>query len=118
MMTILLSDEQKQPRDTAYWAEGASVFKVERVPTGALNLNVEGHEVLSPLQGFGQLWQKVYQARVKNACIDKRMQWSQAGNIWQNAAIRTVIYTMLTPLRWIRERLRRRDETLSPASGR
>jgi hypothetical protein len=248
-----LSDEQKQPRDTAYWAEEASVLKVERVPTGALNLNVEGHEVLSPLQGFGQLWQKVYQARVKNAtvtpqeivkawkekfpefwpkgnhfytqpagivpgavailsfgepnvpgglgmistgvfvlyaddesftfmtpqghlfaswitfsaykeddynviqihmllrandplyemgmrlrvipffedrfwrqtlinlmahfniyapvkitatCIDKRMQWSQAGNIWQNAAVRTALYTVTSPLRRVRIRMR------------
>ena len=68
-MTITLPQEEKQPRDTAYWAEEASVFKVERAPTGALNLNVEGHKVLSPLQGFGQLWQKVYQARVKNATV-------------------------------------------------
>jgi hypothetical protein len=254
-MTTPFPDEERQPRDTAYWAEEASVFKVERAPTGALNLNVEGHEVLSPLQGFGQLWQKVYQARVKNAtvtpgeivsvwkqnfpqfwpkgnrfyappkgvtpgavallsfgvpgipgglgmistgifvlyaddesftfttpqghlfaawntfsayeedgctviqihmllrandplyeigmrlrvipffedrfwrqtlinlmahfsisesvqltatCIDKHMQWSQAGNIWQNAAIRTAIYTMLSPLRWIRDKFQRR----------
>jgi hypothetical protein len=253
-MTTPLSEEEKQPRDTAYWAEEASVLRVERAPTGALNLNVEGHEVLSPLQGFGQLWQKVYQARVKNAtvtpgevirvwkenfplfwpkgnrffapptgispgavailsfgmpsvpgglgmistgvlvlyadnesftfmtpeghlfaswitfsayveedctviqihmllrpndplyemgmrmrviplfedrfwrqtlirlmahfniyapvritatCIDKRLQWSQARNIWQNAAIRTAIYTTLTPLRRMRESLRR-----------
>ena len=66
-MTPPSPEQEKQPRDAAYWAEEASVLKVERVPTGALNLNVEGHEVLSPLQGFGQLWQKVYQARVKNA---------------------------------------------------
>ena len=66
-MTTPLSDEQKEPRDTLYWAEEASILKVERAPTGALNLNVEGHQVLSPLQGFGQLWQKVYQARVTNA---------------------------------------------------
>ena len=68
-MTPPSPEPAKQPRDTAYWAEQASVLKVERVPTGALNLNVEGHEVLSPLQGFGQLWQKVYQARVKNATV-------------------------------------------------
>ena len=68
-MTTPLPEPEKQPRDTAYWAEEASVRKVERAPTGALNLNVEGHEVLSPLQGFGQLWQKVYQARVNNATV-------------------------------------------------
>lgn len=254
-MTTPSPEQEKQPRDTAYWAEEASVLKVERAPTGALNLNVEGHQVLSPLQGFGQLWQKVYQARVKNAtvtpgeivsvwkehfpqfwpkgnrfyatstgitpgtvailsfgapsipgrlgmistgvfvlyaddesftfmtptghlfaswitfsayqeddytviqihmllrpndplyemgmrmrmiplfedrfwrqtlinlmahfniyapvkitatCIDKHIQWSQAGNIWQNAAIRTVLYTAMTPLRWIRDRIQGR----------
>jgi hypothetical protein len=247
-MTSPLPEEQ-QPRDMAFWAEEASVLKVERAPTGALNINVEGHEVLSPLQGFGQLWQKVYQARVKNvevmpneivrvwkehfqefwpqgnrffspptgiapgavailsfgmprvpgglgmistgvfvlyaddesftfmtpeghlfaswitfsayqdedetviqihmllrpndplyelgmrmrvipffedrfwrqtlirlmahfnlsapvkitaSCIDKRLQWSQAGNIWQNAAVRTALYTLTTPVRWLR----------------
>ena len=68
-MTTPSPEQAKQPRDTAYWAEEASVLKVERAPTGALNLNVEGHEVLSPLQGFGQLWQKVYQARVNNATV-------------------------------------------------
>jgi hypothetical protein len=256
-MTTPSPEQEKQPRDTAYWAEEASVLKVERVPTGALNLNVEGHEVLSPLQGFGKLWQKVYQARVKQAtvtpgemvrvwkehfpqfwpkgnrfyapptgitpgavailsfgmprvpgsfgmistgvfvlyadeesftfmtptghlfaswitfsvyqeddgtviqihmllrpndplyelgmrlrvipffedrfwsqtlinlmahfnlsapvkitatCIDKHVQWSQAGNIWQNAAVRTAWYTAMTPLRWIRRRLRGRKE--------
>lgn len=254
-MTTPSPEQEKQPRDTAYWAEEASVLKVERAPTGALNLNVEGHQVLSPLQGFGQLWQKVYQARVKNAkitpgeivsvwkenfpqfwpkgnrfyatssgiapgtvailsfgapsipgrlgmistgvfvlyaddesftfmtptghlfaswitfsayqeddstviqihmllrpndplyemgmrlhviplfedrfwrqtlinlmahfnisapvkitatCIDKHVQWSQAGNIWQNAAIRTVLYTAMTPLRLIRDRIQGR----------
>jgi len=68
-MTPPSPEPAKQPRDTAYWAEQASVLKVERAPTGALNLNVEGHEVLSPLQGFGQLWQKVYQAHVNNATV-------------------------------------------------
>jgi hypothetical protein len=68
-MTPPRSEEEQQPRDSAYWAEEASVLTIERAPTGALNLNVEGHEVLGPLQGFGQLWQKVYQARVKNATV-------------------------------------------------
>lgn len=247
------SEKEEQPRDTAYWAEEAAALTVERAPTGALNLNVEGHQVLSPLQGFGQLWQKVYQARVQHAtvtpaeivsvwkqnfsqfwpkgnrffppstgitpgavailrfgvpgvpggfgmistgvfvlyaddesftfmtpqghlfaswitfsayeegddtviqihmllrpndplyemgmrlrvipffedrfwrqtlinlmayinvsapvritatCIDTRLQWSQAGNIWQNAAIRTALYTMMSPLRYVRGKLR------------
>ena len=35
-------------------------------------------------------------------CIDPRLQWSQVGNIWQNAAIRTTIHTMTAPIRRIR----------------
>src|SRR5947207_1309490 len=79
MNSIPTPSDDKQPRDTAYWAEEASVLKVERAPTGALNLNVEGHQVLSPLQGFGQLWQKVYQARVKNAAVTP----SEIVNVWK-----------------------------------
>ena len=33
-------------------------------------------------------------------CLDPKVQWSQFWNIWQNAAIRTVMYRMLTPVRW------------------
>jgi hypothetical protein len=36
------SSNENQPRDTAFWAQDASPLKVERTPTGALNLNVEG----------------------------------------------------------------------------
>jgi hypothetical protein len=36
----------------------------------------------------------------RSTCIDPRRQWSRAGNIWQNAAIRTMLYHMAVPLRW------------------
>lgn len=35
----------------------------------------------------------------KNLCVDPRIQWSEARNIWYNAAIRT---TLNTPVRWLR----------------
>jgi hypothetical protein len=35
------------------------------------------------------------------AIIDPKVQWSQAKNIWKNAAIRTGIYYLTTPFRWI-----------------
>lgn len=28
----------------------------------------------------------------KNVCVDKRVQWSEAKNVWHNAAIRTAVY--------------------------
>ncbi|MDR3573322.1 MAG: DUF1990 family protein [Anaerolineaceae bacterium] len=35
--------------------------------------------------------------------VDSKRQWSRIGNIWQNAVIRTVIYSLLGPLRWLRQ---------------
>ncbi len=34
-------------------------------------------------------------------CVDPRVQWSAAGNIWHNAGIRTTMYLITTPFRWI-----------------
>jgi hypothetical protein len=43
-------------------------------------------------------------------CVDRKMQWSAANNIWHNAGVRTTLYMMATPvrvpLRWIRRRNR------------
>lgn len=50
------------------WAQPVHKLKVEDVPQGAINLNVDGSEVVSPLQGFGALWQKTY--RVHLAGLD------------------------------------------------
>lgn len=58
------SYDDKQPRDAAHWAESLSTLRLSQVPTGALNLNVEGRHVLGPLQGFGRLWQKTYRVRL------------------------------------------------------
>ena len=62
-------DQAAQPRDAAYWAKQGSKFTVSHVPTGALNLNVEGRTALSPLQGFGQMWQKTYRVALKGANV-------------------------------------------------
>ncbi len=34
-------------------------------------------------------------------CVDSRRQWSRAGNVWQNGAVRTSIYRSGTPFRWV-----------------
>ncbi len=53
------------PRDAPYWAEPTDKLTVSSIPDGAINLNVEGRVVISPLQGFGQLWQKTYRVQLK-----------------------------------------------------
>jgi len=58
------SSDDLQPRDAAYWAQHVSTLRLSQVPTGALNLNVEGRRMIGPLQGFGRLWQKTYRVRL------------------------------------------------------
>jgi len=57
-----------QPRDAAFWAQG-STLKVTEVPVGGVNLNVDGRQVVGPLQGFGQMWQKTYQIPLTGAQV-------------------------------------------------
>lgn len=38
---------------------------------------------------------------LKMVLVDPRMQWREAKNVWQNAAIRTALYTMAAPVRWV-----------------
>jgi hypothetical protein len=42
-------------------------------------------------------------------CVDARLQWSEAKNIWHNAGIRTTFYTLGTPFRWVGRKLNRRQ---------
>ncbi len=51
-------------RDAPYWAQLAGQLKVSEVPAGAINLNVTGHRLSGPMQGFGPLWRKVYRLRL------------------------------------------------------
>src|SRR3954469_24311802 len=57
-------EEQAAARDAANWAKSVSRLKVSEVPEGAVNINVEGRRLASPIQGFGKMWQKTYQVRI------------------------------------------------------
>lgn len=41
-------------------------------------------------------------------CLDPKVQWSEARNVWKNASVRSIIYVMATPVRRIRQMRRRR----------
>jgi uncharacterized protein DUF1990 len=43
---------------------------------------------------------------IQRAVVDRRRNWSQAKNIWQNAAIRSGMYMATRPLRWARRLIR------------
>ncbi len=35
-------------------------------------------------------------------CLDGKLQWREAKNVWQNAGIRTTLYKAAAPVRWVR----------------
>jgi hypothetical protein len=46
------------------WAPPTPRMKVSGAPAGVMNINVEGRQPASPLQGFGQMWQKTFKVRL------------------------------------------------------
>jgi hypothetical protein len=61
-MEVSMSEIQKtnQPTRKEGWAKPVDRLSVQALPQEAINLNVEGRHLTSPLKGFGQLWQKTY----------------------------------------------------------
>jgi hypothetical protein len=62
------------------WAKSVSRLEVTDVPDGAVNLNVEGRRLTSPIQGFGKMWQKTYQVRVpaeRVSAVDLIAAWKE-----------------------------------------
>lgn len=53
----------EQPRNAGSWARPVSTLTVGEAPAGAANL-VDGKRLLSPIQGFGKMWQKTYKVRL------------------------------------------------------
>lgn len=56
-------------RDANAWAARVERLAVGKIDPRARNLNVEGRRPTSPLQGFGQLWEKTYTVRLAGADV-------------------------------------------------
>jgi hypothetical protein len=54
-------------RDAANWAKSVSTLSMAEAPAEAVNLNVTGRRVVSPIQGFGKMWQKTYRVPLTGA---------------------------------------------------
>jgi hypothetical protein len=54
------------PRDADHWARYVETLKLTGVLQGA-GPNVEGRRPVSPLQGFGKMWQKTYRVCLEGA---------------------------------------------------
>ena len=46
---------------------------------------------------------------LEKICVDPKLQWSQAKNVWHNAGARSMPYTFAGPGRWMRGLMRRRN---------
>jgi hypothetical protein len=69
MTTPARPSSEPDPRASTWAAPASHKLKVDQVPTGAINLNVNGRELVGPLQGFGQLWQKTYWVRLAGTSV-------------------------------------------------
>jgi hypothetical protein len=69
-------NEIKEPRDPGRsdignWAKPVETLEASNVPVGALN-TVGGKQALSPIQGFGKMWQKTYSVTLEGAEVSPR----------------------------------------------
>ena len=58
-----------QPRDADHWARYVETLQVTGQREGAGTRNVEGRRPVSPLQGFGKMWQKTFKVRLDGADV-------------------------------------------------
>ncbi len=73
MTSSASQDEQKKAApaktDAANWATSTGRLSVTNTPKGATAFNVDGRMVVSPIQGFGKMWQKTYRIRLVGANV-------------------------------------------------
>jgi hypothetical protein len=63
--------EHGTARDAGNWARPVDRLAVGNIPAGALD-TVGGKQVLSPIQGFGKMWQKTYRVALAGADVGPR----------------------------------------------
>jgi hypothetical protein len=75
-------------------------MKVSDVPAGAINLNVDGRQPVSPLQGFGQCWQKTFKVRlsgVKQSPSEVMQTWKE--NFQKFQPLENTFYPTMTGIK-------------------
>jgi hypothetical protein len=61
----------------------------------------------STLSNLAARWNVQSPVDQKITLIDPIVQWSEARNIWQNAGIRTALYMLAAPFRWVARQFKR-----------
>lgn len=100
---------------SAYDEEGVTVCQIQSLARANDPIYEFGFRLLGGGAQQEQIWCHVLtglaehfgvqpQIEVKKVCVDNRLQWSNAKNVWHNAVIRT---TLTAPARWARNVLGR-----------
>ena len=102
---------------SAFEEDGATVAQIQSLARATDPIYEIGFRLMGS-QKQEQIWAHVLTAladyfgvhgevRTSKSCVDPKLQWAHAGNVWQNGAIRTLLHTMLAPARNIVQRLAR-----------
>lgn len=62
------------------WTRSVERLSIKDMPKEAMNINVYGRQATSPVQGFGQFWDKKYRLRVRGSKLDSQ----QIISIWRS----------------------------------
>ena len=97
---------------SAFERDGATVAQVQVLvrandPLWEISMRLIGFQRedrfwLSTLERLSRHFGTAGQAEMTATVVDPRLQWSQAKNVWHNAAIRSTAYATAAPLRWLR----------------
>ncbi len=96
---------------SAFQEEGCSVAQAQAL----LRANDPLWETTMRIYGYrkeDEFWQDTLKSlaahfgvegypQMQVTCVDPKRQWSQAKNVWHNAAIRSMLYTAAAPARWV-----------------
>jgi hypothetical protein len=102
---------------SAYEDDGVTVAQVESFDRPADPIYEFGFRMMGGAPQQDAIWVYVLeqlaqhygvkgQVQTRQICLDSRLQWRYAKNIWKNAAIRTFFYALGSPFRSLRDRLK------------
>jgi hypothetical protein len=67
--SALPNREKPATIDTSRWAQPVPALTIKTRIKGARNLNIEGRRAVGPVNGFGQLWQKIFRLTIQGPMI-------------------------------------------------
>lgn len=101
---------------SAYEEDGCTVAQAQVLmrandPLYEIGLRLGGHRAEDSfwehtLKSLAARFGVAAEVKTYISCVDRKLQWSQAKNIWDNAGIRSAIYMLTAPGRWILGQIR------------